>query len=285
MAEIDPSALNEKQQIELATANAFLALFNQRMGTSFEPVEVSDTPDVRCRDASTEQMLDLEITLLEDRPDDIAYMLGRVEVVDEFSVTRVIDFRRDVIPRLVDRLKDKLLSAYGERTALLIRQVGPIWDATDWRREAPAVVSEVLARREKHYGMGVWILCSNTSTFPVSNDLFPLYDPAVGIAEWKPTIPVNERLVGKVAWESSPTADFQEFAERPGVDVVRVGSPHECEYAILIAFVAQELEEERQKAIEFYRTHMVFFCPCGRGNARMIGNWFSMKALPNDDAA
>lgn len=285
MTKIDPSALNEKQQIELATAKAFLELFNQRMGTNFEPVELTDTPDARCRDASTKQILDLEITLLEDRPDDIAYMLGRVEVADELSVARVIDFRRDVIPRLVDRLKDKLLSVYGERTALLIRQVGPIWDATDWQREAPAVVSEVLTGREKHYGMGVWILCSNTSTIPISNDLFLLYDPAGGIIEWKPTTPPNERLVGKVAWESSPTADFLEFAERPGVDVVRVGSPHDCEYAILIAFVPEEPEEERQKAIEFYRTHMVFFCPCGRGNARMMGNWFSMKALPNDDAA
>ena len=285
MIEIDPSALNEKQQIELATAKAFLELFNHRMGTNFEPVKLSDTPDVRCRDESTQQILDLEITLLEDRPDDIAYTLGRVQVADELSVARVIDFRRDVIPRLVDRLKEKLLSVYGKRTALLIRQVGPIWDATDWQREAPAVVSEVLTGREKHYGMGVWILCSNMSTFPISNDLFPLYDPAEGIVEWKPTIQPDERIVGKVAWESSPTADFLEFAERPGVAVVRIGSPHECEYAILIAFVAEEPEEERQKAVEFYRTHMVFFCPCGRGNARMIGNWFSMKTLPNDDAA
>lgn len=282
---IDPDELSEKQKIELATARAFLGIFNQRKSTSFEPVEVGDAPDVRCRDSSTGDALDLEITLLEDRPDDIPYLLGRIEIEDELSIERVIDFRRDVIPRLAKRLEDKLLSDFGERTALVIRQVGPIWDAADWQREAGQVVSEVLKGRERHYGMGVWILCSNTSTFPTSKDLLALYDPDVGLLESQPTIRVEERVVGKVSWESHKTQDFVEFAQRPGVETVRIGSPHDCEYAILIAFVEDEPTQEREKAIEFYRRHMVFFCPCGRGNARMIGNWFSMKSVLGDEDA
>ena len=283
--DFDPANLSDKQQIELATAEAFLALYNRQKGTAYEPIEISDTPDVRCRDESTSETLDLEITLLEERPDDIAFVLGRVEVPNELSIERVIDFRRDVIPRLVDRLSDKLLSAYGERTALLIRQVGPIWNASDWQREAHAVVSEVLAGRERHYGGGVWILCSNTTTYPISNDLFALYDPEVGTAAWKPTIQPNERIVGKVTWESNVTKDFTDFAERRDTELVRIDSPHDCDYAILIAFFSDEPEEQRQEAIESYRTHMVFFCPCGRGNARLIGNWFSMKSLTDDDDA
>jgi hypothetical protein len=278
MASINPDELNEKQQIELATAEAFLELYNRRKGTDYEPVEVGDTPDIRCQDNSGKKVLDLEITLLEDRPDDIAFLLGRVEFEDEFSISRVIDFKRDVIPRLKERLEDKFLSYYGERTALLIRQVGPLWSASDWQRDASVVITEVLKGREKNYGMGVWILCSNTSTNPISSDLFPLLDPEVGIIDWQPTIQPNERLVGKVSWENNITRDFSEFAERDDVDpIIRIESPHDCEYAILIAFISDEPEGCRQEAIEFYRNQMVFFCPCGRGNARMIGNWFATK--------
>lgn len=176
MDDIDPDNLREKQRIELAAATSFLQIYNLRKGTNYDVVGVQDTPDVRCQDRSSQKVLVLEITLLEDHPDDIAYVLGRVDVKDELSITRVIDFRRDVIPRLVERLKDKLLSVYGEKTALLIRQVGTLWTISDWQREAATVVSQVLAGRERHYGMGVWILCSNTSTIPVSNDLFPLFD-------------------------------------------------------------------------------------------------------------
>ncbi len=277
MFDIDPDSLSEKKRIEIATATSFLQIYNLRNGTNYEPVEIQDTPDVRCQDRSSQEILELEITLLEDRPDDVAYVLGRVEVKDELSIARVIDFKRDVIPRLIERLEDKLLSAYGERTALLIRQVGPIWTVSDWQREAPAVASQVLAGREKHYGMGVWILCSNTSTIPISNDLFPLFDPDIGLIEWKPTIQPIEKLVGKVTWEGNITSDFKQFAERDDVDVVRVDSPHDCEYAILIAFVEEEPEDFREEAIDFYRTQMVFFCPCGKGNARMLGNWFAVK--------
>jgi len=278
MSSINPDNLNEKQRIELAAAEAFLQIYNHRKGTAYATVELGDAPDVRCRDTHTQQILDLEITLLEDRPDDIAFLLGRVEIPNQLSITRVIDFRRDVIPRLKDRLQDKLLSYYGERTALLIRQVGPLWSAADWQREASAVISEVLREREKHYGMGAWILCSNTTAVPTSNDLFPLFDPDVGFVATKPTIQPNERLVGKVTWESNVTADFKEFADRGDVDpLVRIDSLHGCEYRILIAFFRDEPEAQRQEAIEFYRTQMVFFCPCGRGNARMIGNWFAAR--------
>lgn len=277
MDDIDPDNLSEKQRIELAAATSFLQIYNLRKGTNYDVVGVQDTPDVRCQDRSSQKVLELEITLLEDRPDDIAYVLGRVDVKDEISITRVIDFRRDVIPRLVERLKDKLLSVYGEKTALLIRQVGPLWTVSDWQREAAAVVSQVLAGREKHYGMGVWILCSNTSTIPVSNDLFPLFDPDIGLIEWKPIVQPSERLVAKITWENSPTPDFKQFAERDDVDVVRIDSPHGCEYAILIAFITEETEEFREEAIDFYRSQMMFFCPCGNGNARMLGNWFAIK--------
>ncbi len=274
MVDIDHSKLSEKQRTELTAAEAFLAIYNQRKNSSFEPVEVEDVPDIRCTDSRTGKILEIEVTLLVDKPDDVPYLLDRIKVPDEFSPQRVVDFRRDVIPRLASQLEEKLLSNYGAHTALLIRQVGPLWTTTDWEREAPLVVSKILKDCEKVYGMGIWILCSKTKSAPVSNDLFALYDPDVGMIESKPTIAQNEHMIGRVTWENNILPDFDEFTKRDDVDpVIRIDSPHSCEYAILIAFLHSEPEDLREEAINFYRMQMVFYCPCGEGSARLIGNW------------
>ncbi len=274
MANIDRSKLSEKQRTELATAEIFLTIYNQRKGTSYEPVAVEDVPDIRCADSLSGKVLEIEVTLLVDRPDDIPYLFDRVKIHDEFSLQRVVDFKRDAIPRLASQLEEKLLSNYGARAALLIRQVSPLWSATDWQREAPSVVSKILKGREKFYGMGVWILCSNTKSTSVSNDLIALSDPDVGMIESKLTLTQNEQVVGKVTWESNVLPDFEEFARRDDVaPIIRINSPHDCEYAILIAFLHSEPEDLREQAISFYRMNMAFFCPCGEGSARLIGNW------------
>jgi hypothetical protein len=68
--------MNEDQQIERATAEGFLLLFNQQFGADYEIVEIGDTPDVRCQDPNG-RALNLEITLTEDRQRDIQAALGR----------------------------------------------------------------------------------------------------------------------------------------------------------------------------------------------------------------
>jgi len=278
MSNIDPRNLNEKQRIELATAISFLDLYNEAHASQLKVIKLSDTPDVICRDISSNELLDLEITLLEDREDDIRYLLGKVNIEDELSISRVIDFERDAIPRLIQRLEDKLLSSYGENTALVIRQVGPLWTVADWQRHGPTIISKVLKGKESNYGKGVWILCSNTSAVPVSDDLFCLYDDSTGAISIPELHHQFDRIVGKVAWENQIPDDFKKFTKRDDVDpVVRIASPHGCEYAIIIAFVSDDPQDERDKAIEFYCDQMVYFCPCGRGSARMIGNWLTFR--------
>jgi hypothetical protein len=217
--------------------------------------------------------MNIEITMLEDRPMDIPYLLGRIDIKNEFLLQGAIDFRNEIIPLLKDRLENKLLSDYGERTALLIRQVSPLWTASDWKRETADLVSEVLAGREKNYGMGVWILCSNNSAFPASTDLYPLFDPEIGFNKLEPIIPPYEKITAKITWENNISFDYNNYVEGNDVIEIRIDSPHNCEYAILIAFTKDEPVEFREEAMEFYRNHLVFFCPCGKGKARMIGNW------------
>lgn len=41
---------NEKEQIELATAEKFLRTYNLELNTNFIPVEISDALDILCED-------------------------------------------------------------------------------------------------------------------------------------------------------------------------------------------------------------------------------------------
>ncbi|TKJ28560.1 MAG: hypothetical protein CEE40_11365 [Chloroflexi bacterium B3_Chlor] len=253
-----------KKQIEKGTAERFLAVFNRKFGTAFRVTELAETPDVRCQDPSTGKKLYLEITLLADWEDDIRHLLGGEQ---DLVVSPVISFEHDALPRLKQRLNKKLLASYGPGTALVIRQVSPLWSATDWRRYLPLIRNEVFKGREKNYGAGIWILWNDTSSSPSQDDILSLsevtsmgeYDtPQPGISE--------ERIVGKVTWEGNISDDFVQFSGRDDVDpVYRIESPHGCQEAILIVFIKDEPESERKKAIEFYRSGMVYYCFCGRG--------------------
>lgn len=68
--------MNEKQAIEKATAEGFLKIYNREFGTDFKIVAIADAPDVRCTD-SAGNTLNLECTTTEDRPGDMAALLGR----------------------------------------------------------------------------------------------------------------------------------------------------------------------------------------------------------------
>jgi hypothetical protein len=74
-------------------------------------------------------------------------------------------------------LAKKLLSSYGPDTALVIRQVSPLWEPSDWQRIAAEFRQNVLAGSEKNYGAGVWIICTDNSTFPAGDALFCLSEP------------------------------------------------------------------------------------------------------------
>jgi hypothetical protein len=64
-----------KQQLERATAEQFLAVYNAQTNSSYYVVQVAAAPDVICRDG-TGALLQLEIVLLEDRPGDIQALRG-----------------------------------------------------------------------------------------------------------------------------------------------------------------------------------------------------------------
>ena len=170
--------MSEKKQIEEATANLFLKLYNKRFDATFEIDQLGDTPDVVCSEPSTGRILNLEISLIEDLPGDIPYALGKgPKPLSPTTGSTVVSFTDDSVEQLRNSLEKKLLSSYGADTALVLRQVSPLWEPKEWALVAESFRQSVLQGRESNFGAGVWIICTDNSSWPAGDTLFCLSEP------------------------------------------------------------------------------------------------------------
>ena len=157
---------NEKEVIERATADAFIELYNRKMGTSFSIIDHSDAPDIRCV-APEGNTLNLEITLTEDRNKDIAALLGRSdhrsfenlrkEMKEGKPNLRVSCFQENVIDQLIDRILPKLEKDYGPNVALVIRDTSPLdWP---WDSELVNIRCRLKSQMKRNpFDKGIWII-------------------------------------------------------------------------------------------------------------------------------
>lgn len=161
------SRVNEKQAIEKGTAEGFLALYNQLLGTDFKVVEIADAPDARCAD-SRGVTLNLEITTTEDRLEGIKSLLGRSNdrslealrahndrVATGEEQAECSDLTNEVSDTLIDRLQAKLRNDYGPNVALVVRDTSGVdWD---WDPVIPAIRSRLKIARNP-FSRGIWLL-------------------------------------------------------------------------------------------------------------------------------
>jgi len=169
---------SEKIRIEEATAKLFLNLYNARFSTNFVVDYLGDTPDVVCIDRANNNVLNLEISLIEDLPGDVKYVLGRgSKPTSPTTGTTAVSFTDDVVEQLRKSLEKKLLSSYGANTALVLRQVSPLWEPREWSTVADEFKVKVFAGSENNFGAGVWIICTDNSIRPASDTLFCLSSP------------------------------------------------------------------------------------------------------------
>ena len=159
--------MSEKQAIERGTAEGFLVLYNQLLGTDFRIVEMGDAPDARCAD-SHGNALNLEITTTEDRPGDIKALLGRSNSRSVEALRAHVDrvargeerpqfssLSDEVSDHLVKRLKSKMKNDYGSNAALVVRDSSGVdWD---WDEVNPAIRSRVDLTKNP-FGRGIWLL-------------------------------------------------------------------------------------------------------------------------------
>lgn len=160
---------SEKEKVEISTADAFIDLYNAKMNSSFEVVEYSDAPDVRCKDASG-NVLNLEITLTEDRAGDIPAILGRsnnksissqrehlnkVRAGKASIFEQVSSLSENVAAILIQRIKAKSKKDYGASVALVLRDSSPVgWD---WEHIVPEINAQ-LSEVHLPFEHGVWLL-------------------------------------------------------------------------------------------------------------------------------
>lgn len=150
---VAPAETSEKQRIEKATVDAFVQLFNISQEQDYAILQYGDAPDAKCRNSSG-QIMQVEVTLTEDNPGDLAWSLGKTENrPPRYWFGNCL--QRNVLNQLLGRLDDKILKRYGEGTALVIRDSSGVnWD---WEYVAEEIRS-ALKQRFNPYDMGIWIL-------------------------------------------------------------------------------------------------------------------------------
>jgi len=144
--------MSENANIERAAAEEFLKLYNDRMRSNFAIIEHSDSPDFRCRDGKTGELLDLEITLLEDVHGDARYRLGRG------PSQGVRCFNQDTLSRFKERITDKCGKDYGAQAALVLRQVAPLWTTNDWEMYRDDFQAVIPSACKGTFTKGIWVL-------------------------------------------------------------------------------------------------------------------------------
>lgn len=144
--------MSEKLNIERSTADAFLGVYNTRIGAQFAIIDHSDSPDFRCQNRKTGELLDLEITLLEDVHGDAQYRLGRG------SGQGVRCFNQDTLSRFKVRITDKCNKDYGTHAALVLRQVAPLWTTSDWKIYRDDFRAVIPSACKNTFTKGIWVL-------------------------------------------------------------------------------------------------------------------------------
>ena len=166
---------NEKQQIELATAEGFFALYNAQFQTAYVVTHIAgdrETPDVQAKN-ETGKKFNLEITLTENRPVDIATLLGRsdkcsidalkqrLEAVRRGKESmQILSLPENALPVLLKRINNKLVKRYGPNTALVVRDTSNLWD---WEQVLPSV-RQHLNGKTIPFDLGIWLLTGNKTS-------------------------------------------------------------------------------------------------------------------------
>ena len=161
--------MDEKKAIERCTVDAFLEYYNNEFGTSYQIVEHSDNPDIRCQNCKGNK-LNIEVTMTEDRAGDIPAVLGRSDArcINTIEVNQKIkrDCRKDPpvylkyhqsnsLCMVANRIKKKMMNDYGKHTALVVRDVSGVdWDWDVFSGD----LRNLLDLESNPFDSGIWVV-------------------------------------------------------------------------------------------------------------------------------
>ncbi len=156
--------MNEKKQIEKATAEKYIELYNRKYDTTFKIKEWSDNPDVICEN-QTGDKLNLEITLTENNDGDIQALLGRSEHkslkhAKEHGMGQASSLSGNVSEQAYNRIHEKMMKDYGVNVALVVRDTSPLdWN---WNSEIKKLALRLKGVKNP-FDKGIWILSPSQS--------------------------------------------------------------------------------------------------------------------------
>lgn len=151
--------MTEKEQIEKFTAEKFIEAYNMRFNTTFVIREHSDMPDFIFQDENGNK-LNLEITLTENRDNDIKALLGRsehknLEYVRKHGMGPASALSGNVMEHAYKRISEKMSKNYGKNVALVLRDASPLeWNWDICLQE----LKKKLENKSNPFDRGVWIL-------------------------------------------------------------------------------------------------------------------------------
>jgi hypothetical protein len=149
---------NRKQAIEYDSAFIFLSLYNKEFKTDYEIMELSDIPDIKCKDRLTNAELYLEITLHEDAKGEIPLLLGRTKEKPKAQATKrtVRNDEDESLVILIEAINKKLLKNYGRNVALVVRHMS----SKSWNLHVEQIKNS-LDLKSNPFDKGIWILTSD----------------------------------------------------------------------------------------------------------------------------
>jgi hypothetical protein len=159
---------DEKKAIEHAAAKRFLEFYNRKYKSSYSITSLEDAPDIRCSDKEG-NLLNLEITLTQDRPGDIQAALGRSDSRSLESLRQSLKenppgsascLQGNVLDSLLRSIKAKLNKHYGKNVALVVvSSSGVPWS---WDRLTDEL-SRKLSSSRNPFDRGVWLVTRDGS--------------------------------------------------------------------------------------------------------------------------
>ena len=160
--------MNEKEQIEKATAEDFLEIYNKKFKKSFVINKLSDSPDVVCADEYGVKF-NLEITMTEDNYGDIKALLGRsehkdLEYIKIHGAGPASELNGNVINNVFERISEKMKKDYGTRVALVVRDTSGVgWD---WDFVIDDIKNKI-SNFKNPFDLGIWILSPKKEIYRV----------------------------------------------------------------------------------------------------------------------
>jgi len=160
----------DKRKTERQVAEEFLRLYNERFCTHYEIEEHGDAPDFKCSDRSSGTLLELEITLLDELPGFIeSVLVGKPRPISPHTGTTAVSIPDESFPIVEDHIRNKLLSAYGSSTALVLKHVTGIWEPNEWEWFKNLRGQDLFKESQRSFGAGIWAVCTDNSTWPSSS--------------------------------------------------------------------------------------------------------------------